>query len=88
MICKQKIKTEVSEKKFKDELVKSKDVIPGNYMIVLRTYENGEKTILAPPILDVVETRRSSFLLRRLTKKTELHEGSLISKKSLFYRVK
>ena len=56
MICKQKIKTEVSEKKIK------KDVIQGNYMIVLRTYENGEKTILAPPILDVVETRRSSFL--------------------------
>ena len=24
--------------------------------------ENGEKPILAPPILDVVETRRSSFL--------------------------
>ena len=34
-------------------------------MIVLRTYENGEKTILAPPILDVVETWRSSFLLVR-----------------------
>ena len=25
-------------------------------------HENGEKAILAPPILDVVETRRSSFL--------------------------
>ena len=36
-------------------------------MIVLRTYENGEKTILAPPILDVVETQRSSLLSKRDT---------------------
>ena len=62
MICKQKIETEGSEKKFKKEIIKTKDTIPGKFMIVLRTYENGEKTILAPPILDVVETRRSSLL--------------------------
>ena len=32
------------------------------FFVTQTLHENGEKTILAPPILDVLETRRSSFL--------------------------
>ena len=36
-------------------------VVP--FFVTQTLHKNGEKTILAPPILEVVETRRSSFLL-------------------------
>ena len=39
---------------------------PVSFFFHQSLHENGEKTILAPPILDVLETRRSSFLYNKV----------------------